>query len=84
MTMTTQQFKELLQKDREAAIREVFTHAVEEWMNDGLEEVVRVLTVWATRDPDDPSTPRIDLGNDVALLEYAGQRRVIPDPEEDS
>ena len=36
-----------------------------EWLNDGREEVIRVLTLWATRE-ETSATPRIELGGYLA------------------
>lgn len=48
-----------------------FQAKVEEWLNDGPEEVVRVLTLWANRRVISGALPRLDLGGDDDILEMA-------------
>jgi hypothetical protein len=50
----------------EAIRRRYIERKVAEWMNDGPEEVVRVLALWARRPPGD--TPCLDLGTAEELL----------------
>ncbi len=49
----------------EPQAREYFERKVAEWLNDGPEEIVRVLTLWATRPRNEE--PRIEI--DAAELE---------------
>ena len=84
MTLTSEQFRQLLHQDREAACRQVLEHAVAQWLDEGRAEVVRVLTVSATRSAGDDSTPRLDLGDDAALLEHAEHYGVVHDPDADA
>lgn len=66
---TKQSFQQLILKDREEALRLYFLASVNRWLEDGPEEIVRVLTYWATR-ADDPS---IKMSDEV-LLEAAEGR----------
>jgi hypothetical protein len=68
--LTEQKFNKLLHTDREAAIAAILNDFVQRCRNDGPDEMVRVLTVWATRS-DRCHTPQLDLGDDGALLEHA-------------
>ena len=54
MTRHERAFRALLANDREAALRAYFTVAVRDWLQNGPEEVVRVLTIWATRSGGEP------------------------------
>lgn len=76
--MKLEEFKLLLADNRQEALRTLFTHWVSEWMNDGEEEIVRVLTLWAERaDLDaimDGPRPSLLLGNDDDIVELAKLR----------
>lgn len=56
----------------------LFTHWVSEWMNDGEEEIVRVLTLWAERGDLDAimagPRPSLLLGDDDDIVELAKLR----------
>ena len=78
--MTEQAFRELLVSNREEAIRQLFDRKVEEWLDDGMDEVVRVLTLWESKPRGD--IPRIDLGDDDNILELAQNCRLVEDPED--
>jgi hypothetical protein len=51
----------ILPPGQEARVQEFFERKLGEWLNDGQEEVIRVLTLWATREGTS-ATPRIELG----------------------
>lgn len=57
-------------KGQEARREEFFQRKVNEWMNDGEREIVRVLALWATR-AGTQAAPRIELGD--YLEEYLGE-----------
>jgi len=63
----------ILSTGDEARVQEFFERKLGEWLNDGREEVIRVLTVWATRE-ETSATPRIELGAylDEYLAEHEG------------
>jgi hypothetical protein len=48
-------------------IRQYVERKVDQWLNDGPEEVVRVLTFWAQEPPGE--VPRLELGDVKELLE---------------
>ena len=55
---------------QEARLQQFFQGRVQEWMSDGEREIVRILTLWATREGT-TAVPRIELGD--YLEEYLGQ-----------
>jgi hypothetical protein len=67
MTHHERDFRALLTQDYEAAVRAYFELAVAEWLQDGPEEVVRILTFWATRSGD---RPRIVLDHEILTELY--------------
>ena len=67
MTQREQEFRALLASDYEAAVRAYFELAVAEWLNDGPDEVVRILTFWATRTG---GMPRIVLDHEILTEMY--------------
>jgi hypothetical protein len=72
--MTKREFQNLLQIDREAAVRTLIDRKVDDWFNDGLPEIKRVLTLWAANQAD---APRLDLGPDELILEMAENCQLI-------
>lgn len=76
--MTSKEFLRLLQTDREAAVRLLVDRKVDEWFNDGLPEIKRVLTLWAGNQTD---APRLDLGPDELILEMAENCQLIGESE---
>lgn len=61
--MTEQDFRQMLKDDRYAAGQALAGRKVEEWMQDGEEEVVRVLAYWISS--------RVNLGNDDEVVGLA-------------
>lgn len=57
------EFEALLKTNRESAIAWFMATKVDEWMNDGIEEVVRCLTSWAMH--------CVNLGDDDEILDMA-------------
>jgi hypothetical protein len=72
--MTKREFRRLLQTDRDAAITLLIDRKVDEWINDGLTEIKRVLALWAANQAD---APRLDLGPDELILEMAEDCQLI-------
>jgi hypothetical protein len=68
--MTAHEFRQLLRHNREAAIEAVMRDFVQGCLDDGPEEIARVLAVWATHD-NRRTYPQLDLGDDAAVLEHA-------------
>lgn len=68
---SAQEFEKLLTEDRPAALRALMHAWVDRWLEDGPEEIVRVLSTWAERGPSTPPghAPRIDLGSDEEIIE---------------
>lgn len=85
MPITEAEFRSALERDPEEALQGLFEAAVSEWMNDGEEEVIRVLAIWTARSirkgqgnaPE--SWPRLDFGGVDEIVEYARNRGVIED-----
>ena len=61
--MSEAEFRTLLASDRERACRLLAERKVEEWMEDGAEEVVRCLALWMEN--------KQDLGDDEFLVDRA-------------
>lgn len=76
--MTKNEFQNLLQNDREAAVRLLIDWKVDEWFNDGLPEIKRVLAFWAVSQAE---APRLDLGPDELILEMAENCQLIEGAE---
>lgn len=76
--MTKREFRRLLRTDREAAVRLLIDRKVDEWFNDGLPEIKRVLTLWAGNQTD---APRLDLGPDELILELAENCQIFDETE---
>lgn len=76
--MTKSEFLRLLQIDREAAVRTLIDRKVDDWFNDGLPEIKRVLTLWAASQA---MAPRLDLGPDELILEMAEDCRLFDESE---
>lgn len=72
--MKEKQFRKLLHDDRREALRVLFAAWVEEWLNDGPEEIVRVLTFWAA---DRKSPIRLQLGSENLIVELARDRGLL-------
>lgn len=79
--MTTQEFKKLLTADREAAVESVLRDFVRGCQDDGLDEIARVLTVWATH-VEPRSYPQLDLGDDETILEHARHYGTVSDADQ--
>jgi hypothetical protein len=80
--MTKAEFTQLLASDRSAAIRLLMWHWVDEWMNDGTDEIVRVLSLWVDRGSDQnvlvpQSKPFLVLGDDEDVIEFAENKGVF-------
>ena len=54
--MTVRDFRQLLRDDRLSTIAWLITRRVEEWMNDGVEEVIRCLTLFHQDPANEPYT----------------------------
>jgi len=69
--VTKQEVENLLitRGGRTKALHEFFDRKVEEWLQDGPEEVVRVLTLWATREAGERTYPMLNMGSNKILLE---------------
>ena len=52
-------------------VRQYLKRKMDEWMEDGPEEVLRVLCVWARNLPGE--TPRVDLGDVEELLQESAE-----------
>jgi hypothetical protein len=65
--MLKAEFLELLRVNRAAAIALLIDRKVDEWLNDGPDEVKRALALWASR----PELPSLSLGDDESLVEMA-------------
>lgn len=76
--MTRKEFLCLLQTDRDAAVRLLIDRKVDEWFNDGLPEIKRVLALWAASQTE---APRLDLGPDELILEMAENCQLMAEPE---
>ena len=61
--MTKAMFRHILTNDREAAASLLAHYKVEEWMEDGPEEVARCLKGWIIS--------KTDLGNDDTIVDLA-------------
>ena len=72
--MTKRELRGLLRTDRDAALALLIDCKVDEWFNDGLPEIKRVLTLWAANQAD---APRLDLGPDELILEMADNCRLF-------
>lgn len=76
--MTTEEFQHLLKINREVAIEAILRNFVHGCLDDGPDEVARVLTVWATHS-DRQGYPQLDLGDDEALLDHARHYGTVTD-----
>jgi hypothetical protein len=64
--MIQSEFKKLIETNREEAVHNYFTASIERWLlEDGPEEIVRILTIWTTRT--EPHEPRIVLSDEMLL-----------------
>lgn len=77
--LTPQEFADLIRTNRDEAFRLYFEASIAEWLEEGPEEIVRILTIWATRPENE--TPRILMSDEV--LYELGEGRTYPYPEED-
>ena len=78
--MTHQEFQELLTANREAAIEAVLLDFVCGCLDDGPEEIARVLALWAS-DEDRRTYPQLDLGDYEIPLEHAQQYGTVDERE---
>ena len=71
--MLKAEFLELLRVHRAAAIALLIDRKVDEWLNDGPDEVKRALALWASR----PELPSLLMGDDELLVEMAENCNLI-------
>ena len=78
--MTPEEFRRLLRDDRKAALMSLLAAWVAEWLEDGPDEAVRVLSLWASRSVDGgEGLPILQLGTDDEIIEYAVSRNLVED-----
>ena len=70
MTRHERAFRAGLAQYREAAIQAYFSVAVDDWLQEGKEEIVRILTFWATRDG---GKPQIVIDDETLVELYLGK-----------
>jgi hypothetical protein len=67
MTRYEKALRARLTRDYEGTVRAYFKQAVEEWLEEGPEEVVRVLTLWVTREGGQPKLV-VDLDTLIEMI----------------